>query len=653
MARQPGIELGRRWPGTQVMAAGLHFHHVHEIGTNEFHRAPRFRFQKDSWRIRKFPKVFSGWKCSCEDVRSSSVFLLAARLVNHVLVRGRSSQLQIHVSWHTKTFSIVFSTFPTLRSFMGWRHVVPKWSHITVGFVRWYPQEGLSSIVGIRQKLPKKNVALRTKHIMSFYQFPSVTCPSHNPCLPFFFSAVFSVEHFIKRSSCHGPNLESKAGASSRHSMHLAAACGSCLVSAASKGFWKLFSCRLLDFLDWKEADWICLWQLVRVIVVKSWKLLANVRMCRRPRQAAPPRSRIKRWQVLQAMRIYRKTLQTRHLPCFFRVEWLGRYRNQTTGLRWSKLIWDDSSPWLALLLVSPAPELSGPIFATCFWKQSDLGPRQHRFHGCDISQVDSNPGAHGHVFPRGPRGSRLFLLQRLQGEEDKDASRPNLTFGPSFLLSFSSLAHALWIRCVFALDVQSCTRGTVVTPTKSQFWHMTWHHFTANVCSRCCCRSRSYLLQSVAWDVTTSASSSGQTTHLCMGRQEMRDGMRWGCRSRLIFAGQMLQGEVASGHSSRITRPLKCILGRGEVRVKMCIFESRNSIPQDPPDTHCLAGTLQKKDGRGVTLCCRFFFGGWCLYIFRACFFPGILGNPGATWCVSKCICQHGLEEAPHMHWK
>ena len=82
------------------------------------------------------------------------------------------------------------------------------------------------------------------------------------------------------------------------------------------------------------------------------------------------------------------------------------------------------------------------------------------------ISQVDSNPGAHAHVFPRGPRGSRLFLLQRLQGEEDKDASRPNLTFGPSFLLSFSSLAHALWIRCVFALDVQSCTRGTVVTPT-------------------------------------------------------------------------------------------------------------------------------------------------------------------------------------------
>ena len=51
------------------------------------------------------------------------------------------------------------------------------------------------------------------------------------------------------------------------------------------------------------------------------------------------------------------------------------------------------------------------------------------------ISQVDSNPGAHAHVFPRGPRGSRLFLLQRLQGEEDKDASRPNLTFGPSMTI--------------------------------------------------------------------------------------------------------------------------------------------------------------------------------------------------------------------------
>ena len=158
-----------------------------------------------------------------------------------------------------------------------------------------------------------------------------------------------------------------------------------------------------------------------------------------------------------------------------------------------------------------------------------------------------------------------------------------------------------------------------------------------------------------MAWDVNTSASSSGQTTHLCMGRQEMRDGMRWGCRSRLIFAGQMLQGEVASGHSSRITHPLKCILGRGEVRVKMCIFESRNSIPQDPPDTHCLAGTLQKKDGRGVTLCCRFFFLGVVFIHFPCLFFPR---DPGESWesrgdlmRMAQCICQHGLEEAPHMH--
>lgn len=134
-----------------------------------------------------------------------------------------------------------------------------------------------------------------------------------------------------------------------------------------------------------------------------------------------------------------------------------------------------------------------------------------------------------------------------------------------------------------------------------------------------------------MAWDVTTSASSSGQTTHLCMGRQEMRDGMRWGCRSRLIFAGQMLQGEVASGHSSRISHPLKCILGRGEVRVKMCIFESRNSIPQDPPDTHCLAGTIQKKDGRGVTLCCSFFFFGGGVYTFSVLvFFQGSWVIPG-----------------------
>ena len=133
-----------------------------------------------------------------------------------------------------------------------------------------------------------------------------------------------------------------------------------------------------------------------------------------------------------------------------------------------------------------------------------------------------------------------------------------------------------------------------------------------------------------MAWDVNTSASSSGQTTHLCMGRQEMRDGMRWGCRSRLIFAGQMLQGEVASGHSSRISHPLKCILGRGEVRVKMCIFESRNSIPQDPPDTHCLAGTLQKKMEGASLYAADFFFGGGVYTFSVLVFSQGSWGIPG-----------------------
>ena len=82
----------------------------------------------------------------------------------------------------------------------------------------------------------KRSLAHQTYHELLSISIRYMSVPQSMPSI--FLLGSFSVEHFIKRSSCsHGPNLESEAGASSRHSMHLAAACGSCLVSAASKGF--------------------------------------------------------------------------------------------------------------------------------------------------------------------------------------------------------------------------------------------------------------------------------------------------------------------------------------------------------------------------------------------------------------------------------